>query len=123
MNMSILSKQRGVSLSGFLIVAAILIFIGMAGLKIIPAFMNDGRVKHIFVAIANDPEMQKATPRDIRMSYSNRATIDGLTVIQPDEITIAKDGERLVLSASYSVAIPLAGNASLLLEFSPSSDK
>ena len=123
MNMSKLSQQRGVSLSGLMIVAAILIFIGIAAMKIIPAYKNDARIKHIFVAIVNDPEMQKASVRDIRMSYNNRATIDGVAAIQSDEIEIAKDGERMVLSASYSVSIPLAGNASLLLEFNPSSDK
>lgn len=121
MNMSKLAKQHGFTFSGFLFGVVILILVSIAGMKLIPAYMNDAKIKKIFVAIANDPEMQKATPRDIRMSFSNRAAIDSLKTIQPDDIVITKSGERLVLGANYSVAIPLAGNASLLLEFSPSS--
>jgi hypothetical protein len=34
---------------------------------------------------------------------------------------ISSDGGRPVLSASYSVRIPVAGNISLILEFNPRS--
>jgi hypothetical protein len=118
-----LAKQRGLTFSGFLFGAVILILVSIGGLKLIPVYMNDAKIKNIFVAIANDPEMQRAAPHDIRMSFSNRAAIDSLKTIQPDDIEITKSGERLVLSANYSVTVPLAGNASLLLEFSPSSAK
>ncbi|MCR4297827.1 MAG: DUF4845 domain-containing protein [Gallionella sp.] len=122
MNTAMPSKQRGLTFSGFLFGAGILILVSIIGLRLIPAYMQDAQIKNIFVVIANDPDMQKASPRDIRISFSKRADIDGITAVKPDEIDIAKDGERLVLSASYDVKVPLAGNVSLYLEFNPSSD-
>ena len=121
MNTAMLSKQRGLGFSGFLFGAAALVFASILGLKLIPGYMQDARIKNTFVVIANDAELQKASPRDIRMAFSKRADIDDIKAIQPDDVEIAKDGERLVLSASYDVRIPLFANISLYLEFNPSS--
>jgi hypothetical protein len=76
----------------------------------------------VFNEIVRDPNMAKASPRDIRNSFDRRASIDAITVIKSDEIEIAGGDGRLELSASYSVKVPLFGNASILLEFNPSSD-
>ena len=122
MNTAMPSKQRGLTFSGFLFGAVILILVSITGLKLIPAYIQDATIKNVFVAIANDPEMQKASPRDIRMAFNNRSSIDDIKAITAEDIEIAKDGERLVLSANYDLKVPLAGNVSLYLEFNPSSD-
>ena len=123
MNTAMLSKQRGLGFSGFLFGAAALVFASILGLKLIPAYMQDARIKNTFVVIANDAELQKASPREIRMAFSKRADVDDIKAIKTDDVEIAKDGERLVLSASYDVRIPLFANISLYLEFKPSSDQ
>ena len=115
------AKQHGLSFSGFIAGVFVLVFASVFGLKLIPAYMQDARIKNILVAIASDPEMQKATPRDIRLSFGKRAEIDDIKAIKAEDIQISKNGERLVLSASYPVLIPLAGNVSLYLDFNPSS--
>jgi len=122
MNTAMPSKQRGLTFSGFLSGAVILILVSVTGLKLIPSYMQDATIKNVFISIASDPEMQKASPRDIRMAFNKRASIDDIRAITAEDIAIEKDGDRLVLSASYPVKIPLAGNVSLYLEFNPSSD-
>ena len=123
MNASLPAMQRGLSLSGFMFGAVILVLASITGLKLVPAYMEDAKIKNLFVAIANDPGMQKASPRDIRMSFGKRASIDNVAAINSEDIEIASNGDRLVLSASYAVKVPLAGNVSLYLEFNPSSAK
>jgi hypothetical protein len=49
--------------------------------------------------------------------------MDSITDITAEDIVIDRDSGRLVLSASYQVKIPVAGNMSLLLEFNTSSAK
>ena len=123
MNKAMPAKQRGLSFSGFIFGAVILVLAITTGLKLIPAYMQDAKVGNLFTVIANDPEMQKASPRDIRMSFTKRASIDSVTAINAEDIEITSNGGRLVLSASYAVKIPLAGNVSLYLDFSPTSAK
>jgi len=123
MNAALQATQRGLSFSGFIFGAFILVFASIIGLKLIPNYMQDATIKNLFVAIANDPEMQKASPGTIRMSFIKRASVDNITAVKAEDIEIANDAGRLVLSASYAVKVPLVGNASLYLDFNPSSAK
>ena len=123
MNAALQARQRGLSFSGFIFGAFILVFASIIGLKLIPNYMQDATIKNLFVAIANDPEMQKASPGTIRMSFIKRASVDNITAVKAEDIEIVNDAGRLVLSASYAVKVPLAGNASLYLDFNPSSAK
>lgn len=116
-------RQRGISLSGVLMAAAVLGVAAVFGMKMIPAYMQDAEIKNIFDAVARDPEMQKAPVKDVRQSFAKRAMVANITAIKPDEIEIGKDGDGVSLSASYAIKVPLAGNASLMLEFNPSSSK
>jgi hypothetical protein len=97
------------------------VLFGITGLKLIPAYMQAAQIKNIFVTIAHDPDMQKATPHDIQASFDKRASIDAITAIKASDIDISSDGGMPVLSANYSVKVPLGGNVSFLLEFNPSS--
>ena len=121
MNKTMSGKQRGLSLVGFMFGAFALVLASILGLKLIPAYMQDAQIKNLFTVIANDPEMQKASPRAIRDSYSRRASIDYVTAIKAEDIVIESGEGKPVLSASYSVKIPLVANVSLFLEFNPHS--
>lgn len=123
MNKAMPARQRGLSFFGFIFGAFILVLASITGLKLIPAYMEDAKISNLFTAIASDPEMQRASPRDIRMSFVKRASIDNITAVRADDIDIASGGGRLELSASYAIKVPLVANASLYLEFNPTSAK
>lgn len=121
MNTAMPVQQRGMSFGGFIFGAFLLVLLGITGLKIIPAYIQDAQINSVFESISHDPDMQKATPHDILASFSRRATIDAITAIKAEDIDISDDGGRPVLSASYFVKIPLVANVSLYIEFHPSS--
>lgn len=121
MNAAMPAAQRGLSFSGFLFGAVILVLVSITGLKLIPAYMQNAQIENLFIVIAGDPEMQSASVRDIKMSFNKRASIDDIRAITADDIEIVKEDGRLVLSASYSVKIPLVANVSLFLDFNPTS--
>lgn len=121
MNSAMSSKQRGIGFAGFLTGAMLLVIVVITGMKVIPVYIHNQQIKSVFNQIANDPDMLKASPREIRTSYERRAAVDYITELKADEIDIVNEGDRLQLSASYSVKIPLAGNVSLYFEFKPAS--
>lgn len=114
-------KQRGVTFGGFVFGAFILVLASIFGLKLIPPYIEDAQVKSVFNAISHDPEMQNASLLDIRGSFDRRASIEGLKSVKSEDIEISTSDGRPFLSASYSVTVPLVGNASLVLEFNPTS--
>jgi hypothetical protein len=116
-------QQRGLSFGGFIFGAFLLVIGSIFGFRLIPAYIQNSTINNTFKVIANDPDMQKATIQEIRNSFSRRASIDNVTAIKPEDIDVSTDDGKLVLSASYTVTVPLVANASLLLEFKPSSVK
>lgn len=123
MNTATLAQQRGLSFGGFIFGAFMLVLISLFGFRLIPAYIQNSTINNTFRVIANDPDMQKATIQEIRNSFSRRASIDNMTAIKPEDIDVSMDDGKLVLSASYTVTVPLVANASLLLDFKPSSVK
>jgi len=117
------NKQLGITFSGFIMVAFVLIFVAILGMKLVPAYIHSAEISSIFKAVASDPAMQSASIKEIKDSYSRRAYINAINDISPDDIEVVKENANLSLSANYAVKIPLVANITLLLEFNPSSDK
>ena len=114
-------RQRGISFVGMIFGAALVILVAILGLKLAPPYMHSAQIAQIFKAIASDPEMRNASIKEIKESYSKRADINYISDITADDIDVNKENGQFIISASYSVKIPLAGNITLVLEFNPSS--
>ena len=117
-------QQRGVTFGGFIMILALLGGLAIFSMKLIPAYMENGKVQKAFDAIVRDPAMQAATVPEIKTSFEKRANImDSVTGVTTADLVISKEGGTLSLSASYSRKIPLVGNVSLLMEFNPTATK
>lgn len=120
--MAMAGQQRGLTFSGFLVTAILVIFIAIGLMKVIPAYTQDRLIHNILYTIAHDPDMQGASERDIRDSFYKRATVmNNVTSVNKDDINVAKGPGGLVLSVSYQVKVPLIGNASLVFDFDTTS--
>ena len=114
-------RQRGMGFFGFIWIAAGLIFVAILGMKMVPPYIHSAQIASIFKTIASDPAMQTGSIREIKDSYSKRASMNYIMDITAEDIDISKEGGVLSLSASYTVKIPVAGNVSLVIDFKPSS--
>ncbi|GAB4125000.1 MAG: hypothetical protein Fur0040_07050 [Sideroxydans sp.] len=115
------SRQRGMSFTGFIVGAIVLVLVVIGGLKLVPAYIHSAQISEIFREIVSDPGMRGAGRSAIEMSFRKRASINDINDLNPQDIEIEDDNGTLVLSAHYTLKVPLVGNASLLLEFNPSS--
>ena len=122
--MKTISKQCGVTFGGFIMILALLGGLAIFSMKLIPAYMENGKVQKAFDAITKDPAMQTATVAEIKDSFYKRAnTMDDVRTVTSNDIEINKADGMLKLSASYSAKVPLFANISLLIEFNPSAPK
>jgi len=110
-------RQGGLTLGGLLVVGFLIIIAAIVGMKVVPTVIEYYTLKNILSNMANDPELQNATEREIRVSYVNRSQIADVTVIQPQDILISQKGGSLRLSTAYSVKVHLMGNVSACLDF------
>ena len=116
-----MKRQRGISLSGLIIVLALLGVVAALGFKLFNPYMQYFTIQKTFKALTQNPELKSGNRREIQVAFQRYALIDGITAIKEEDIEVAKNGNTLVISASYSVTVPLAANFSLLIDFAPSS--
>lgn len=109
-------KQAGLSMIGFLLVAALVAMAVLVGVKLAPAYIEYYSLKNILKNMVNDHDLQTASVAEIKRSFDNRAVIASVSTRSGD-LTISKDGGSLTIGTSYSVKVPLAGNVSACLDF------
>lgn len=112
-----LRRQRGVTLSGLLMVLVILGIVAAFGFKLVPAYIQYFSVQQALVAMSKDPGLKDASPAEYRAAFDKRASVDNITAISASDLQFAKEGGATELSAAYSVKVPLAGNASICIDF------
>ena len=116
-----MKKQRGVSLGGLVMVLFVLFFVAVIGLKVGPPYMEFATIQKILKVLVNNPELKSASPKDISNAFDRARSIDNVTTLTGADLEVSKDGANLMISASYSVKVPLVANVSILLDFAPTS--
>jgi hypothetical protein len=116
-----MKKQRGVSLSGLLIVSVILIFVLLLGFKLFKPYAEFFAIQKIFRTLSTKPEVKTGTRREAMAAWSGYAQIEGISSISGDDVEITKEGNGVIVSAAYQAKVPLFKNFTLLIDFNPSS--
>ena len=114
-------KERGVTLTGFIVVSVIVIFCLLFAFKIGPAYFEYYTIKKQLKILAADPVSRAPTRRDFESAFTARQTMENIKSIGAGDVTITKEGNEVVLSAEYSTKVPLFGNLSACMDFAPDS--
>ena len=110
-----LHRQRGLSLIGFIFLAAVVAFVMFTTFRCVPAWTEYFGLKKVLQATANEFGVD-AQAAAIRASFNRRAQIDDLPV-KGSDLDIRKDNGRIALAVEYQRKVPVAGNLSLLFDF------
>ncbi len=115
--------QRGVTLTGLIMASFFIALAALLGMKVVPEYIEYGKVMSSLKAIAGDASMRSASVSEVRAAYARRAETSYISSVTAQDIDVTKEGGALVLSVSYTRRIPLFGPASLLLDFEGSTSR
>jgi hypothetical protein len=113
-------NQRGMTFIGVMFVGMVVVFGAILVMKLIPPYLEFWSVQKIIGVMAKDTGLSEMTPAQVRDSFDKRAVIDNVTVIEGKDLEISKDRGQTVVSADYSVTVPVVGNISALIDFQAS---
>ncbi|MGL4234415.1 MAG: DUF4845 domain-containing protein [Casimicrobium sp.] len=113
-----MKRQHGLSLIGFIFLAAIVAFVMFTAFRCVPAWTEYFSLKKVLQITANEFSVD-ATPVVIRASFDRKTQIDDIPVRGAD-VDVRKENGRIVLAVTYSRRVHIAGNASLLFDFEAS---
>ena len=117
-----MTKQSGISLMGLIVTLAVLGFLAVMAAKLLPAYIDYFAVKKMFATMEQAGDF-KLSVREIRKSFETRNTIEDVKGVKGDDLEIGKEGGETVVSANWSVKVPLVANVSACLDFSVTSAK
>ena len=117
-----MKKQKGVSITGLLIVCVLLVFVLLVAFKVVPVYLEYNTIRKNFKAMAEDPALQKASVLEMRRAWDNRTSVDNIKSIGPQDIDYARDSTGWNISADYSVKVPLFQNINFCFDFHPASN-
>ncbi len=116
-----MNKQRGVTITGLLMTIVVLMMVSLLGFKVFGPYKQYFTIQKVFKQIAVNPEVKGGGRKDFLQAWSKYAMTDDIGVLSGDDVELTKDGNDIVISAAYSVRVPLFKNISLLIDFAPSS--
>lgn len=113
--------QRGISISGLMVVCVILVLIAIGGMKVLPSTMEYYTILKTVKSIASTELPPGATVSDVRKAFVNHAQVDEIRSISGDDLDISKDGNEIIINFAYAKKIPMFGPVSLYIDFEGSS--
>ena len=114
-----MERQRGLSLLGLIVTLGLVGFFGILAARLLPAYVEYWSVRKIFAAMEKNGETN-GPPLDIRRAYDRRNAIEDVRDVQGRDLEIRREGGDTVVSAEWSVKVPLVANISACIDFAAS---
>jgi Tfp pilus assembly major pilin PilA len=116
------AQQRGLSLVGFMFVAAMVVSFVMIGFRLTPAYIEYYSVqKALEEALVNAKDLNSAA--EIRAAFQRRADAGYIESVTGKDIDVVKGKNEVTASATWTRKLPLVGNVSLFLDFDASATR
>jgi len=108
-------KQQGLTITGLLLVSAVLVFVAIVGFKLAPSYIEYFTIKRVVNDIA--AENRGGSVKEVMSAFDKRAQIDDIRVLRGRDLDVSKTGEGFEIRAEYSVLVPLFANVSAQIDF------
>jgi hypothetical protein len=111
-------RQSGLTLIGFFIVLAVVMFFIYAGMRLIPLYLEYHALTSAMSTLQNDPAAKKMSPMKIKQTIENSLWVSYSTEnIQRKHMRISKKSDGINVRVVYEVRRPFLGNVDLITHF------
>lgn len=111
------SSMRGMSVLGWMLTISLVVVLGSAAIRIVPAFLEYNTVRSVINSALSDPELHLQSEREVRSRIRRNFDINNVRSISADEVVIVKEGRRVRAGVAYEVRDPLIANIDLVISF------
>ena len=108
--------QHGLTIIGFLFVAAVVAIFVVVGARTVPAYIEYYSVQKSLEKSLNDAK-DPTSAIDVRRSFDRYLATDYIESVKASDLEITKEGNQTTASVAWTRILPLVGNVSLYLEF------
>lgn len=106
------TQQRGFSVIGFLFFGGIIACIGVLAAQAFPTVLEYQAV----LKAVNKASAGNTVP-EVRRIFENAAAIDDIKSVGPNDLVVAKENDKVVVSFAYNREIPVAGPVFIVIKY------
>lgn len=111
--------QKGISLLGMLMLAAVVGFFAYVAVKLAPVYVENFSVKSSLKSLAEE-DVQGIGAGEIKSRLAKRLEINNVRSVKPDQIKIRSEGNYRIVNVDYEVRTRFYGNVYILVAFADS---
>ena len=114
------NRQKGMTMLSWLVVLGILVFFILIGIKMVPTYLENYSIKQVLANMENDRKVRTMSAGEMKKSFMTRLKINSVYEFDRNSIKIKKEKFGTRFSVDYEIRKPIAGNVSIVMEFSDS---
>ena len=111
------TRQRGITLLGFIVVLAVVGFFAFLAMRLFPVYSEYYSVVSAMKGMQAEPGVSQMPPEKIRELLNRRFYISYVKSVKPNHIKITRSGTGYNLNIKYEVREPLAYNLDFVAMF------
>lgn len=120
--MRIRAKQSGITIIGFLFVAAVVLTFAMIGFRMLPSYIEYFSVEKTLRQTLQNAR-DGVTRTEFQKDFDLKASADYIDSVRGSDVELSKQDNQLVATAAWTKTLHLVGNVSILLDFQASASK
>lgn len=109
-------KQRGMTMIGWLVLLALIGFLTLIGLRLIPGYIEFYTIINSVESV-HDEATPETTPAQIRSSLQKRFQVNDVETLDVRDLTIRREDGELTIHVQYEFRTPMMGNVEAVIVF------
>ena len=114
------NRQKGMTMMSWLVVLGIAVFFILIGIKMVPTYLENYSIRQALANMENDRKVRTMSAGEMKNSFMKRLKINSVYEFDRKWIKIKKENLGTRFSVDYEIRKPVAGNVSIVMEFSES---
>jgi hypothetical protein len=115
--MKTMKTQRGMTLTSFLVVAAVVGFALYVGMKLFPMYQEYYSVKAALKGVSQEPGVAGMEPGQVQQMFFRRLYINYSENVKPENVKMKRINGGWDMQVNYEVRRPLVGNLDVVGKF------
>jgi len=115
--MNTMFRQRGMTLTSFVVVLAVSGFAVYIGMKLLPMYQEYYAVRAAMKSLAKEPGVAQMPPETIRSLLFKRLDISYSENVKPSNVKLERAADGWSLRINYEVRRPVVGNLDVVGRF------
>jgi len=115
-----LSRQRGISSAGVLLIAVLLGLFFTVGLKVGPLYVDHNLITGLCQDLIDNGEADGMTVTEVRDRISSTLRINNVTDFDLNSIRMRKENGEAIITVAYEKRVPLIANLDIIATFDES---